>query len=80
MLKSNQGLTKDSDYSLVSNKNFQSKNSLLQLGSGPGNLGQKSMNVPNYDVTHKKTKTKTFQFKKSKLEDLRHLLRVGTTL
>jgi len=50
-------VSKDSDRSLVSNKNFSEILPSNGLGSGPGEVGQGCLKSSIYDVTHKKLTT-----------------------
>jgi len=46
------------------------KNDPLGWHPGPGKLGQKGENMPNYDVTHRNPKLKTKKNFPSEIEDL----------
>ena len=57
----------DLNYSLVSNKTVSQKIGSLVWRPGPEDLGHNAWTYPNYDVTHKKTKTLTSSIKKKYL-------------
>jgi len=57
--------SKDSYHSLVSSKNLSQKLALVVGAHGPMTSAKNALTYPTYDVNHKKTKSKTFQFKKN---------------
>jgi len=68
-------VSKDSDCSLVSYKNFSEILPSNGLGPGPGEVGQGGLKASTYDVTHKKsTPPNQKTFFERRLEDLPHLL------
>ena len=50
-------VSKNLNFSLVSNKNFSEILPSSRLGLGPEEMGQKAYNYSTYDATHKKSKT-----------------------
>jgi len=77
MLESPSKAQKNLDYSLVSTKKLSQKIPSSSWHPGPVNFDKNGLNLLTYDVTHKKTEIQNFTIKKkSKQEDLTHLLRV----
>jgi len=74
-------VSKDLDFSLVSNKSLSEILPSSSLGLGTNEVGQKGLKNSTYDVTHKKLQTQDQKcYFHCRCEDLPNLLRVWTAL